>query len=72
EMNKEHFLSFVQCLKSVNDDRNLEQSVSMIYVIVHVRVTVNSSDRRYHGYRRFPASARPYTTVHMPGRQQTT
>ncbi|WAR05748.1 hypothetical protein MAR_021117 [Mya arenaria] len=28
--NKEHFLSFVQCQKSVNDARNLEQSVSMV------------------------------------------
>ncbi|WAR06384.1 LOW QUALITY PROTEIN: hypothetical protein MAR_021753, partial [Mya arenaria] len=30
ERNKEHFLSFVQCQKSVNDARNLEQSVSMV------------------------------------------
>ncbi|WAR05791.1 hypothetical protein MAR_021160 [Mya arenaria] len=30
EWNKEHFLSFVQCQKSVNDARNLEQSVSMV------------------------------------------
>ncbi|WAR06364.1 hypothetical protein MAR_021733 [Mya arenaria] len=30
ERNKEYFLSFVQCQKSVNDARNLEQSVSMV------------------------------------------
>ncbi|XP_052254229.1 uncharacterized protein LOC127860274 isoform X1 [Dreissena polymorpha] len=30
ERNKEHFLSFIQCQKSQNDARNLEQSVAMV------------------------------------------